>query len=256
MTHYSDGPYYSGLVNASRGYFYLGVQSMSPNNTYMIRTTSYPANNAIRLTNWKLSDVQLKYHGNGSNLIVALPTPKCISTNCSATKQLIYHLYLTSGCSTAMAYSRCGLKDSNNTLLAYRLSYGLESRSNVTFTISSHLLPKKFSMSAKVESLEENYGVNRTVPYFYNTEMDIKLSDVVDTEGSSNSAYNLGASWGTIIVVFLAVIIILLTLVIMYCRKKGIGFFKPKPTVSFELTPLNNLARQEAPVNDSIQKRM
>jgi len=42
--HYSDAEYYSGMLNASRGYLYLGVKSMSDNNSYLLRTTSYPVN--------------------------------------------------------------------------------------------------------------------------------------------------------------------------------------------------------------------
>lgn len=44
VDHYSDGGYYSGILNATRGYLYMGVKSLSTNNSYLLTTTSYPAN--------------------------------------------------------------------------------------------------------------------------------------------------------------------------------------------------------------------
>jgi hypothetical protein len=42
--HYSDGGYYSGMMNASRGYVYMGVQSLSNKSSYLLKITTYPAN--------------------------------------------------------------------------------------------------------------------------------------------------------------------------------------------------------------------
>jgi hypothetical protein len=64
LAHYKDtnGAYYSGLANATRGYFYVNVQSLTPNNTYILSTTSYPVSNNLSLVNWRLPSINLKYH--------------------------------------------------------------------------------------------------------------------------------------------------------------------------------------------------
>jgi hypothetical protein len=64
--HYNDAGYYSGMMNASRGYVYMGVQSHSNNNSYLLKTTTYPANSQVKLANWKPSDLKLKLQINGS----------------------------------------------------------------------------------------------------------------------------------------------------------------------------------------------
>jgi hypothetical protein len=40
--------------------------------------------------------------------------------------------------------------------------------------------------------------------------------------------------------ILLTIIIILLIVLMLICRQRKIGWFKPKPRVSFELQPLNN----------------
>ena len=86
VEHYSDHSYYSGLMNATRGYLYLGVKSMSNNNSYLLKATSYPANSNLHLNNWKPSDLKLKLVANGSELHVVVQPLKCIAGNCNSTR--------------------------------------------------------------------------------------------------------------------------------------------------------------------------
>ena len=249
VEHYSDSNYYSGLMNATRGYLYLGVKSLSVNNSYLLKTTSYPANSQLRLNSWKASDLKLKLLGNGSEMHVVVQPLKCIANNCSNTQQTTYHLYVSTGCMTAMEYSRCGVTQSNvtpnasstnQTMLTYRMVYdNVSNPNNVTFRIPLKLLPDKFSVACKAETTENDYGVNRTVPYFYGTSMSVSKSDIVGSGDTGMVWSNLEMSWGMIVFIFIAVVVVLLTGLILVCRQRKIGWFKPKPRVSFELQPLN-----------------
>ncbi len=52
--HFMNGHFYSGLVNISRGYYYLGVQTLLANTNYIINSYIYPASSNITLSNWEL----------------------------------------------------------------------------------------------------------------------------------------------------------------------------------------------------------
>lgn len=241
--HYSDYGYYSGMVNASRGYLYLGVQSLSSNNSYLLKTTSYPANSQLRLNSWKPADLKMKLHANGSDMHVTVQPLKCIAGNCNNTKETTYHLYISTSCATAMAFSHCGMTQSsanpNSTnssakLLSYKMTYANNATlTNITFKVPLKLLADKFSVACKAETAETDFGVNRTVPYFYETSMKVSKSDIVSTDDQGNDLINIEMSWGMIAFIFIAVVVLLLTGLVLVCRQRKIGWFKPKPRISF-----------------------
>ena len=160
VEHYSDAGYYSGMLNASRGYLYLGVKSLSVNNSYLLKATSYPANSQLRLASWKPVDLKLKLQTNGSELHVVVQPLKCFVGNCDSTQQTTYHLYISSNSTTAMAYSRCGVTESsitsnasnsNQNMLSYRYTYNINHSdiANVTFRVPLKILPDEFTVACK-----------------------------------------------------------------------------------------------------------
>lgn len=94
---------------------------------------------------------------------VTLQPLKCVSNNCNSTVSTTYHLYISGSCMTAMAYSRCGVAESNSTpngtnfnekLMSYKLVYDTSKNSpNVTFKVPLKLLPDKFSVACKAETV-------------------------------------------------------------------------------------------------------
>ena len=44
-----SGPYFVGMVNISKGYYYLGAKAVQPNSSYVIRYTPMPQNNHTEL---------------------------------------------------------------------------------------------------------------------------------------------------------------------------------------------------------------
>lgn len=176
------------MMNASRGYFYVNVQSVTPNNTYLLKTTAYPASNSIRLVNWRLNSINLDYTHLEDSLYVFAQPARCLSSSCPTTTQLTFHLYITANCSNIMSYSRCSINETADKILMYRMVVSPHFiPENITFKIPTKLLPEVFSMAAKVEALETEAGVNRSVPYFYNTSMNLNKVDVLRKGGAGNN---------------------------------------------------------------------
>ena len=76
--------------------------------------------------------------------------------------------------------------------------------------------------------------------------MSVSKSDIVNSEETE-------MSWGMIAFILIAVVVVLLTGLLLVCRQRKLGWFKPKPRVSFELHPL--VRPQDASQEPSIDSR-
>lgn len=92
---FKNGPYYAGLFNVSKGYYYLGAKALQSQSSYILRFTSFDQTQKIILSEMNMGDTNLKWVGDNLHLLVNIEALQCPKNKCNLTKYVKYYLYMS-----------------------------------------------------------------------------------------------------------------------------------------------------------------